>query len=98
LLVPSNDSHEAQEYCEAYGGQWNLYSNATQTASWYECDFPDGQSYDPTQDCDENPGIYSPGDVCYLPPVTDPDECAELDGTIDTDGTCIDEEGNAYYP
>lgn len=84
----------AQEYCEAYGGIWNLYENAAQDASWFECDDPD---YDPTEDCDENPSIYSPGDACYIPPVTDKAECDELDGTIDPqDGACVDEEGNVY--
>lgn len=70
LPVPTNDSHAAQEYCEAYGGSWNLYSNAQQTASWWECDVPGQSDVDEpnTDDCDENPYLYAddPTDACFV--------------------------------
>jgi|KBSSwiStaDraftv2_1062776.scaffolds.fasta_scaffold00502_21 uncharacterized protein (DUF697 family) len=48
--LPPVTIEDAREYCEAYGGQWNEYSNEDDTARWYECDEPTGESSDDPED------------------------------------------------
>lgn len=50
LATPPTSLDDARDYCEAYGGHWNTYTNETGDASWFQCDETD----DPI-DCTNHP-------------------------------------------